>query len=345
MDVDKKDGIANIAIVDSGIDTGNKGFNNILGGVCFEYNLKEESVIYSSNYHDENGHGTLCSSVIKKLMPNAGMFIVKILNEDAKTNSRVLIESLKYLLNTNIRLINLSIATVEEDFKHELNEICDLLYKNGKIIICSLDNKSNKSFPAVFQSVIGIRGSNFGFSNDYWYNSNYEIQCVADTTPILVSGLNNTYTMFGGNSKATALFAGIILSILNMAPDISFIELSNMLENNAVKKCWMEENISIDLKIFDEIADRKSDYPQSELDIVQNILVKALNLNAEAVPLLYINKLYHPKIGVNKFNCYNIVKDIERELNIELNYNLISLNTFKSIYSLLDFIFGRDRSV
>ncbi len=41
--------------------------------------------------------------------------------------------------------------------------------------------------------------------------------------------------MFGGNSKATALFTGIVLNVVAENNNISFEELNHILEGNALK--------------------------------------------------------------------------------------------------------------
>lgn len=330
---------ADVIIIDSGIDTNNINLrDNIAGGISFNYDSNSNLVTFDPEYHDENGHGTNCASIIKRLAPDASMYILKVLNKDAKTNSKVLIESLKHLTNLDARVINISLATIEDEFAEELKDTCSLLYRKGKILICSLDNRENRSYPAIFDNVIGVRGSNFNLSNEFWYNAKFEIQCVADGLPVLVSGLNSSYSMFGGNSKATAMLTGIVLEILNKQPDLEFSELNKLLEKEAKRNEWSEKDISREFNSFGELDRPNKEYPQIKLKKLESIIREELGLKKDIVPLIYKNRLYHPKIGVNKLNCYFIIKRIENEFNLSLDYGLISLNTFESIYTLLDFV-------
>ncbi|WMM26562.1 S8 family serine peptidase [Tissierella sp. MB52-C2] len=329
----------NVVIIDSGIDINNKDFSEcIIGGLSFEYDNNKELVIKKDSYNDENGHGTFCASMIQRVSSNVNIFVVKILNKEAETHSKALIEALKYIKNIDIRVVNLSVATINEKYKNELYKVCNELYKQGKIIICSLENSNNDSFPAVFKNVIGVRGMPFANSYNYWYNSAKKIQCVADITPVLVPTLDNKYKMFGGNSKATSLFTGLVLNILAKNDNISFEELNQLLEYKAVKNSWDDDDTNDINSCSCEISNWKSNYSKKNLMKLEKIFVKVLNLPQQDIPLLYKYMLPNDKIHYKSKDFYEITKNIEKEFNIKIDYKLLSFSTFQSIYSLLDFI-------
>lgn len=328
-----------VAIIDSGIDVDNTQFKNrITDGIGFRYDSETGKKTSDDSFKDENGHGTSCASLIKRIATNTDFYIVKILNKDAETNSKALLQALKYLSSMNIRLINLSLATIDEEYLEEIKEVCNLLRQSGKIIVCSLDNRNNRSFPAVLDSVIGVRGGIFNSQELFWFNRAYEIQCVADIVPIYAPTINGAYWLFGGNSKATALFTGHIANILSEQPDISFEKLNEVLERRACKNNWDENDIDINIDFFEDIKPLDENFEQSDMKILTSILKDNLGFNEASEALVFKKKLYSPQIGVNKFNCYNIIKDVEKKFGVKLNYDTISLNTYTSIYTLLDFI-------
>jgi Subtilisin-like serine proteases len=337
----------NIAIIDSGIDINNHDLkSNIIGGIGFEYDIRKGYVTKTLDYQDENGHGTSCASIIKREVEDIGIFIIKILNKDCLTHSKVLIESLKYLLDIDIRLINLSVATTKELYRDELKRVCDLLFNQGKILICSLDNRSNKSYPAIFNNVIGVQGRNFNFTGDYWYNKKYEIQCVSDDIPVLAPGLNNSYRLFGRNSKATPLMSGKIAKIFTNKVNITFEELDGLLEQNAAMNYWSEEDLISNSIILDELLQEKYSCFKEEINILASIISGTFKMDNSYISLLYDNEyLRHPQIGLNPVNCYDLIKGIETQFRIKLNYNLINLNTFRTMYTLFDFILEEKNSV
>lgn len=327
------------AIIDSGIDMENNLFENyIIDGISFRYNPKTGIVTDNDVYTDENGHGTSCASLIKRIAPDIGFYIVKILNKDAETHSKALLQALKHLLEKDIRLINLSLATVEEIFAEEIKEVCNLLKQRGKIIVCSLDNRNNKSFPAILDSVIGVKGGIFKSQEQFWYNRASEIQCIADIVPVYAPTINGAYWLFGGNSKATALFTGHIANILTRQPDISFEQLNEVLEQRACKNNWDENDIDINIDLFEDITPLGKNFEQEDIKMIVSILKNNLGFSEDSEALVFKKKLYSPQIGVNKFNCFDIIKDVGKKFGVKLDYEAISLNTFNSIYTLLDFV-------
>lgn len=132
--------ICKIAIVDSGIDL--TVHKNIIGFVDFTKNNKE----ISNDIYDSNGHGTKCVSVISKVNPSVEFFVVKILNDQNRCDSKSLLEALKYLLDVDVNIINMSLATNDLTYYKEYSEICNQLYSQGKIIIAALSNNRKKVY-------------------------------------------------------------------------------------------------------------------------------------------------------------------------------------------------------
>ena len=73
-----------IAILDSGIARS-----------CL---ISNPNIICDGKVDDDNGHGTMCYSIIKMLAPEAEFYIGKILNEELRTSTEQLIQKLAELL-------------------------------------------------------------------------------------------------------------------------------------------------------------------------------------------------------------------------------------------------------
>ncbi|MBU7318323.1 S8 family serine peptidase [Paenibacillus oleatilyticus] len=325
-----------IAIVDSGIDTTNDSLmQRVAGGISIW--KSEEGFKESADFADLHGHGTYCASVIKRMAPDALFFVVKVLDQYARTSSPALIESLRYLLETDVKLINISAATTEDRYKRELSEICKKLADRGKIAVSSLANAKASSYPASFPSVIGVQGIPMPSLHHYWYNPHREIQCAADSTPVGVRAIDGSFAMFGGNSKAAALFTGIICRKLQQVKTHSHLELATILECQAERVQWTEDDIAL------ASQDHDCNHPgkhagKHELSQLANILAKHLAISPERMQHLYQSRLYSPAIGLAPWHVHPILKEAETVFQTRLDYEAISLHTFRSIYSLLDFI-------
>jgi len=325
-----------VAVIDSGIDVNNIDIkDNIVGGISFEDD-------HSEDYHDENGHGTLCAAVVKSQYPAAGIYAVKVLNHDAGGTHRSLLNGLKHMLGSDIRLINLSIAIFNDDYAQQINEICQALYNEGKIIVCSIANGSDKSSPAQFANVIGVAGKMFKTPEEYWYNSRYDIQCIADMTRMLTSDLKGTYRLWGKcNSKATALLTGKIAGIMAEKPDISFEELEEILEEKAARTEW--DSISLQEDELPNESFNKEKYTTNSgiVQQITSIFKETYRLSEDISDLLQANHLFHPSIGVDPSNCYEVIQRIETTFGLKFDYRYISSATFASINTLSDLVIDR----
>ncbi|MCU9808433.1 S8 family serine peptidase [Paraclostridium sp. AKS46] len=323
-----------VAILDTGIDKTHEYLkDNIIGGMSFESD--DKYILISDDYEDDNGHGTACASIIKKEFKDVEIFAMKVLNKDGKSNVQVLEEALKYLLDKDIKIINLSLSVIESEVVEDLKLICDKLTSQGKIIVCSLANGYEESFPAIFENVIGVKGFILEDENSFWYNKNKKIQCIMDNNPYMNCYINNSYRLFGKcNSQASAKLTGKVAKFLFEYGDMTFYEISNKLELLCRKSDWCNKDL-IKSKRFPNFKDISFLDEYNILNEISKILVNFLGVKSCD---LYKYSLFNEVIGLNDVNCYELIKILEKKFKISLEYLNISRYDFLSIYTLTDLI-------
>ncbi|MCU9807300.1 S8 family serine peptidase [Paraclostridium sp. AKS46] len=160
-----------IAVIDTGIDIND---NSLKKYIKFNKNIQLEEIVEYKDLDDIHGHGTLCSKTILSVCKETDrieIYPIKIFNQGGRTSNKRLLDVLERNLNSDIDLINISAATLNDTYRENLENICDKL-KNGKIIISSNHKRANdrNSFPTIFNSVIGVDGSDYIYSdNSYIY--------------------------------------------------------------------------------------------------------------------------------------------------------------------------------
>lgn len=323
-----------VAILDTGIDKTHEYLkDNIIGGISFEPD--DKYILISDDYEDDNGHGTACASIIKKEFKDVEIFAIKVLNKDGKSNIQILEEALKYLLDKDIKIINLSLSVIESEGVEDLKIICDKLTLQGKIIVCSLANGYEESFPAIFENVIGVKGFILEDENSFWYNKNKNIQCVMDNNPYMNCYINNSYRLFGKcNSQASAKLTGKVAKFLFEYGDMTFYEINNKLELLCRKSDWCNKDL-IKSKRFPNFKDISFLDEYNILNEISKILVNFLGVKSCD---LYKYSLFNEVIGLNDVNCYELIKILEKKFKISLEYLNISRYDFLSIYTLTDLI-------
>jgi len=207
-----------IAIVDDGISE----LFYICNSLIFDIEVKNDfsvtnrktPVLYFS-------HGTLCAQLIKKFDKNAIIGSIKIF--ETNNTSIVHLEcALKWCLRVGVRIINLSIGSLDRRDEKSLYKIVNELNHKEAIIIAAIDNKLRYTIPACYKEVISVS------SVDNWnyYKDNADI-CVPN---ILVEKPNDLPFSFS-NSFASAIVSAEVYSIINTKPSISNKEIKAILYN------------------------------------------------------------------------------------------------------------------
>lgn len=227
-----------IAIIDSGIDTNNSYFSKyIYDGKCICYDGEECRI--KKNFHDDNGHGTLCASVILKECKDVQFYIIKIMNRYGVTNLKTLEYALEYLKKERINIISLSLSIVEGRYSKKIKSLCNYYYENGIIIVCSFSNGKKRSYPAAFKSVIGVRGFILENEKSIWERK-FGREIIVDHNPYLYMGLDGQYVLYGkSNSYACAKMTGIIARKMNELNYYSVQEIKKWIVKNAERHNWI----------------------------------------------------------------------------------------------------------
>lgn len=325
-----------IAIIDTGIDKNHQYLKpSVFDGIGFE--SEDDYIFISDKYEDDNGHGTSCASIIKKEFEEVEFFIVKALDKLGMSNVQILEESLRYLLDIDVKIINLSLSVMESKIVDDLYQICEKLKNQGKIIICSVANGFKSSYPAKFDNVIGVKG--FILEDEYalWYNKKYEIQCIIDNNSYLTCDLENKYKLFGKcNSQAAARLTGKIAKIVYENPNFELEDLEKSLEINAVRNEWTAKDMKSS-KRYPIFKNEKSIINRDILKGVIEIIRDSFKID-ESNNEWYECSLFNKHIGLNSDNCFEIIMKIEEKFDTKFDYMNISRYDFISIYTLTDLI-------
>lgn len=320
-----------IAIVDTGICKDHPYLaDSIYGGYSFVGND-------CNDYQDQNGHGTLCTSVIKKECNSAQFYIIKALDSTNTSNLLILEDCLKYINKLNVKLCNLSLSLTEQYDFSELSRILSNITDSGVIVVCSTENGKMTSFPAALENVIGVRGAILESQSTIWFNERRKIQAIVDSNPYLHAYPGGTYQLFGrSNSFAAAKMSGIIANILSQEPDLSRKRLFEKL--SAIAHCgnWDEKDLRFS-KRLPTLFDNKSDINPTLLSKLESLTQGYWAVSNED---LYLYGMFSHYIGMDASNCFMFLQHLEKALGLRIsNYTNISrydLFTFLNIANLID---------
>lgn len=323
-----------IAIVDTGIDVKDECIKNY---VKFNKSIQLEEITEYKELDDLHGHGTFCAKTILSIcnnIDNIEIYPVKIFDERGATSSTSLLKSLNNILNSDINLINISAATLNNKYKNELEDICDKLNKNGKIIISSLHKKAKDldSIPTIFKSVIGVMGSNDIYSdNDYIYKKDKKIQMTANTKECFIK-FKNEVTHFGKSSRASAVVTGIICNIFNKYGKLTVEELADVLEKNSMSSNFQSKGIEVNSY---KSTPYRLELAEKIFDIIKNkFAVKEINLN-------FLDKYstFNNFTNIGNHNAFAFLTEINREFKIDIDFKGRFLYELEDLSNLVDLVY------
>lgn len=308
-----------VVILDTGINSQHKWLCDSIVGGCSIFDNQNK-------FEDDNGHGSLCASVIKKEDPNVKFWVIKVLDENNCTSLPKLERALEMLIDIPIRLIHMSLSVLNVGDICKLHEICKILEKQGKIMVCSLMNGMQESFPACFPEVLGVQGFILESSQTFWFCPKKKISCIADSNSYLHAELEQRYSLFGkNNSFAAAKMTGIISSILEKDPDLSNKELQAYLSKLAERTFWDKFDLNRSKRFPIHVQEQtisKSVRQKTEKIIREYLEISSgVNLRNEI--------LFRDYVGLTEKNCFFLLKELEKQFKFHIDdYTKVSRYDF-----------------
>lgn len=211
------------------------------------------------------------------------------------------------------------------------------MFRKGKIIVCSLANDFDLSYPAMFNNVIGVRGFTLDGDDSFWYNKKYDVQCVMDSNSYISCDINNSYRLPPKcNSYLSAKLTGKIAKILSEKPGITISDLNDKLESLATRNHWNSCDFDECSRIVNfklDLYDKENALLMKVADVVRDCL--DIEDNNEK---LFKGSLFNKEIGLVYDNCFNLLKKLEYRFDIKFNYMDISKYDLVSIYTLTELV-------
>lgn len=317
-----------VAIIDSGINTKIIPEKHIVGGTAFTYNSESDSVIETTNFSDDNGHGTICAQAILRVNPNAKLYIIKILNQNKLSHSKALIAALNKLKNIDVKFINISLTSSNPTYHKQIEKMCKDLYKQNKILLSSCDNRNkDNNYPAILKTVIGVAGVNTSGIDVFYFDKTQEIQFGAYNKHLAFKSINNTYELHCGNSIACAFATGIASKISETKNNNTFTEMCRTLEKYA------------DTRLVTGAFNHKvvvKKYDQEILNQLIDVLMTTFNIDDKKTLFLYPLISKENNFMFHKFN--SLVENLIQTFNINFDIDNFRIDVLTSIETLYDYV-------
>jgi subtilisin len=222
-----------VAIVDSGIDATHPEVGPVQGYVAISSD-DDGQLVYDTEPHvDSVGHATACASVIRSLAPRCELYSVKVLGTGNVGTGPVFAGGLRWALNNNMNVCNLSLGTTNREFFGLFHELADRAYFTNVALITAANNLPFPSFPSLYSSVISVASHAVQDPYTFYYNPNPPVEFGALGIDVRVAWKNHTRITATGNSYAAPHITGLVAKILGKHPQLTVFQLKTILRQLA----------------------------------------------------------------------------------------------------------------
>mgnify|MGYP000113812107 FL=1 len=157
----------------------------------------------------ENGRG------IVGVAPGCHILPVKVLNSDGSGSYEAIAKGLRYAIDANCDIINMSLGSPSEPPREIYNLIKEAVSK-GIIIIAAAGNDSGKvNYPAHYDEVIAVAALDKNGNLAHFSSRGQEVDGAVPGVDIYSTHFNNGYAKMSGTSQASPFMAGICALLLS----------------------------------------------------------------------------------------------------------------------------------
>ncbi len=205
-----------IAILDSGVNPWHSHVNSIKGGLGF-HPVPGGKVTITPDFCDRLGHGTAIAALIRNSAPTVDLYAFKIFHDALCCSTTVLMEAISWAIEANIKMIHLSLGTLQTHYQSDLETLANRAYEKNIIMVAAARNDTDDIFPAKFKTVLGVYWNKNCPKGKIVYHPDKAVEFGAYGRPRQLPGQPHELN-FSGNSFAAAHVTAMAARILTDSP-------------------------------------------------------------------------------------------------------------------------------
>jgi subtilisin family serine protease len=222
-----------VAVIDSGVDAGHPDVGPIQGYVAISEN-EDDDLVYDTEPHDDStGHGTACEGIIRAMAPGCEIYSVKVLGAGLTGAGRVFLAGLRWALENEMHVCNLSLGSKKRDYFGAFHELADRAYFKNVVLVTAANNSPVTSFPSLFSSVVSVASHDVPDPYTFYYNPEPPVEFGAHGIDVRVPWRSGKYRTSTGNSFAAPHISGLVAKILGKHPELTVFQVKTVLRELA----------------------------------------------------------------------------------------------------------------
>jgi subtilisin family serine protease len=218
-----------VCILDSGVEPEHPLVGRVDEAVAVSRTSDGEVTIEEDREGDLCGHGTACAGIVRSLAPDVSLTSVRVLGAGYTGSGPVLLGGLRWALEQDFDVVNMSLSTTKREFAGLLHELADRAYFRRTMLVASAHNMPVESYPWRFSSVISVGSHEESDPLTFFYNPSPPVEFFARGLDLEVAWLGGGRIRCTGNSFATPHMAGLCALVLGKHPELTPFQLKSVL--------------------------------------------------------------------------------------------------------------------
>jgi subtilisin len=218
-----------VCVLDSGVEFDHPAVGAVAGATAISLDEDGNTIAEPDTEGDLCGHGTACAGVIRSIAPDAEIYSVRVLGAGFTGSGKVLLAGLRWAVEQDYDVINMSLSTTKKAFSELLRDIADIAYFKRMLLVASAHNMPVESFPWRFSSVISVGSHEEDDPLIFYANPDPPVEFFARGVNVEVAWLGGGTITATGNSFATPAISAIASLVLSKHARLTPFQLKSVL--------------------------------------------------------------------------------------------------------------------
>ena len=218
-----------VCVLDSGIELDHPAVGAVAGATAISLDEDGNTIAELDTEGDLCGHGTACAGVIRSIAPDAEVYSVRVLGAGFTGSGKVLLAGLRWAVEQDYDVINMSLSTTKKAFSELLRDIADIAYFKRTLLVASAHNMPVESFPWRFSSVISVGSHEEDDPLVFYANPDPPVEFFARGVNVEVAWVGGGTITATGNSFATPAISAIASLVLSKHARLTPFQLKSVL--------------------------------------------------------------------------------------------------------------------
>lgn len=206
-------------MIDSGWDR-MKQDPRVVAGVAMVHPRRDLEPFQHCDDHDRHGHGTLCARILLERAPTVRVIPVRVFGDRLETSPTIIAQALAWCVTKGIRVVNLSLGTIEVSARDELYRACEVSVRAGTIIVAAA---RGRAFPAVFDNVLSVGLGRRDQEDEIAFHPDCAVECRVTPAALMAAGVGIS------SSFAAPFVTALVSRLLEREPDLTLPDIRTRL--------------------------------------------------------------------------------------------------------------------